>query len=45
MLEHIERLKGVAGARPAFRHRAVGAPEPPAQDRPRGWPDDARRPG
>ncbi len=45
MLEHIERLKRMAGARPAFRRRAVGAPESPAQDRPRGWPDDTRRPG
>ena len=36
MLEHIERLKGVAGARPALRHRAAGSPEPAAQDRPRG---------
>jgi len=26
--------QSVAGARPAFWHRAVGAPEPPAQDRP-----------
>ena len=36
--------QSLAGARPAFRHRAVGAPEPPAQDRPRR-PDDARRSG
>ncbi|EAZ58845.1 Tn3 transposase DDE-like domain protein [Bordetella bronchiseptica 00-P-2730] len=37
--------QSLAGARPAFRHRAVGAPEPPAQDRPRRRPDDARRSG
>lgn len=36
--------QGVAGARPALRHRAAGSPEPAAQDRPRGRPDDARRP-
>jgi hypothetical protein len=37
--------QSLAGARPAFRHRAAYSPEPAAQDRPRGWPDDARRPG
>src|SRR6218665_1181029 len=37
--------QGVAGARSAFRHRAAGSPKPAAQDRPRGRPDDACRPG
>ena len=37
--------QSLAGARPAARHRAAGSPESVAQDRPRGRPDDARRPG
>jgi hypothetical protein len=44
MLEHIERLKAWQ-ALDLPRHRAAGSPEPAAQDRPRGRPDDARRPG
>ncbi len=34
----------MAGTRSAYRHRAAGSPEPPAQDCPRGRPDDTRRP-
>ncbi len=45
MLEHIERLKVWQALESAGRHRAAGSPEPPAQDRPRGRADDARRPG
>ncbi|MEK2656279.1 Tn3 family transposase [Pseudomonas aeruginosa] len=37
--------QGMAGTRSAYRHRAAGSPEPPAQDCPRGRPDDTRRPG
>ncbi|XBQ29682.1 hypothetical protein ABG092_01100 (plasmid) [Klebsiella pneumoniae subsp. pneumoniae] len=36
--------QGMAGTRSAYRHRAAGSPEPPAQDCPRGRPDDTRRP-
>ncbi len=35
--------QGMAGTRSAYRHRAAGSPEPPAQDCPRGRPDDTRR--
>jgi hypothetical protein len=37
--------QGLAGAQSTLWHRAAGTPESPAQDRPRGRPDDARRSG
>ena len=40
-------MPGSAGYSPAGSRadRSGGPPEPAAQDRPRGWPDDAGRPG